>query len=195
MTAKNYLTKPFEIVQERNLFMIGTSILLMASIFAYLTHARFDGVIDMHIGSLVLWYQPLIDNIINTACLTLLMYLLSLLQTTKTRLIDLLNVALIARIPIYFILLTNLGGVNEETSNYLMTNITNPMAITKLPEINLIMLGISALVALGALVIFGILIYKGYKTATNSKQTSHLILLIPAVIIAEISSKLLVYLY
>ena len=195
MTLKNYITKPFETIQEKTLLWIGISTILISSLFAYLTHARFDGVIDMHVGSKVLWHQPLIDNIVNTLCLTLFLYLLSLLQPTKTRIIDLLNVSLIARIPIYFTLITNIGGVNQETSEYIIANIDNPAAISNLPMINLIVLGVGALLFFGALIFIGILIYKGYKTATNTKKNSHLILLIPAVLIAEIVSKLITYKY
>ncbi|MGL4582429.1 MAG: hypothetical protein ACRCVU_05555 [Flavobacterium sp.] len=193
--TKNYILKPFEIIQERNLFSIGTCILIIASIIAFMTNSRFDGVIDMHVTTSVQWYQPLLDNVINTVCLTLFLYLLSLLQPIKARIIDLVNVALISRIPIYTTLVTNIGGYNQETSDYLIANLSNPFALKELPVINLIMLALGGILALVALVLMGILLYKGYKNATNAKKVSHLLLLIPVVILAEIISKLIVYKY
>lgn len=193
--TKNYILKPFEIVQERNLFSIGTCILIIASIFAFMTSSRFDGVMDMHVTTSVQWYQPLLDNVINTICLTLFLYLLSLLQPTKARIIDLVNVALISRIPIYITLITNIGGYNQETGDYLMANLSDPFVIKELPVMNLIMLALAGILAIIALVLMGILLYKGYKNATNAKKTSHCLLLIAVVLLAEALSKFLVYLY
>ncbi len=189
------MLRPFEIIQEKQLFLIGLFLLLLASIFAFLTHTRFDGVLDMHLTNHIQWYQPFLDNGINTLCLTLFFYLLSLLQPTKARIIDLLNVALICRIPLYFTLLTNIGGINKETTEYIVNHLDNPLAIKELPLINLLVLGGGALLALGALVIMGFLIYNGYKNATNAKKASHLVLLLVAVLAAEGVSKLLVYCY
>lgn len=195
MSLKKYVIRPFETIQEKTLLVIGILFILISSPFAFLTNSRFDGVIDMHTGSNVLWYQPLIDNIVNTICLTVLLYLLSLLLPTKARIIDILNVALISRIPLYFTLFTNIGGINQETGEYLLANISDPTALANLPILNLIILGLGAILSLIALVLMGVLIYQGYKTATNSKKLSHNILLVPAVLIAEVISKYLTYQY
>lgn len=189
------MLRPFEVIQEKQLLLIGLLLLVLASIFAFLTHTRFDGVLDMHLTNQIEWYQPFLDNSINTLCLTLFLYLLSLLQPTKARIIDLLNVALICRIPLYFNLLTNIGGINLETTEFIVDNLSNPLAIKELPLINLFVLGIGTLLALGALVVMGFLIYSGYKNATNVKKASHLALLVVVVLLAEVSSKLLVYFY
>lgn len=195
MSLKKYFIRPFETIQEKTLLVIGILFILFSSLFAFITNSRFDGVIDMHTGSNVYWYQPLIDNIVNTLCLTVLLYLLSLLLPTKARIIDILNVALISRIPLYFTLVTNIGGINQETGEYLVANISDPTALANLPILNLIVLGLSGILSLIALVIMGISIYQGYKTATNSKKLSHSILLVPTVLVAEVISKYLTYQY
>lgn len=192
---KNAITKPFETLQETKLFSIGILLLLAGSFFAFLTNTRFDGVLDMHMTSYIKWYQPLLDNIVNTLCLTATLFLLSRFLPTKARFIDILNVALICRVPLYFSLFVNIGGIQKETSDFLLANLHNPMAITELPVINLLLFGLSALLALTAIVLMGFLLYRGYRNATNSKQASHHVLLIIAVLIAETISKFLVYLY
>lgn len=192
---KNTITKPFETIQEKKLFLIGSSTLLVASFLAFFMHARFDGVLDVHFTSNIKWHQPILDNIINTLCLSAFLFLLSRFLPTKARFIDILNVALICRIPLYFASLTNIGGINHETGEFLLANLSDPTALTTLPSINIIILGISAIVGLIAIVFMGFLLYRGYKNATNSKEISHHILLIVAVLLAEVLSKLLVYLY
>lgn len=192
---KNAITKPFETLQETKLLFIGSLLLVAGSLFAFLTNTRFDGVLDMHLTSQIQWYQPLIDNIINTLCLTVTLFILSRFLPTKARLIDIFNVALICRVPLYFSLFVNIGNIQQETTDFLVANLHNPTMITELPFINLFLFGLSALVGLTALVFMGFLLYRGYKNATNSKQASHHVLLIVAVLLAEVVSKLLVYLY
>ena len=192
---KNAISKPFETIQESKLFGIGVLILLVASIGAYFTNARFDGVLDVHFSPSIKWYQPLVDNGINTLCLAILLFLLSRFSPTKARFIDILNVALICRIPLYFVPLTNIGNINQETAEFLIDNVANPAALRELPLPHILILGLGALVAIFAVVVMGFLLYRGYKNATNSKQTSHLVLLIVVVILAELMTKSLVYLY
>lgn len=190
------LTQPFERLQERQLLLFGLSTLIIASILGYLTSTRFDGVLDVHISATpVQIEQPFLDNILNTVLLTAFLSLLARYINPKTRLIDILNIALISRIPLYVITIFGFGGFMQETSDHMMQNITNPAEMMNLPFINLILLGVSSIYSIAALVLFGILVYKGFKTATNLKTNLHKFLILVAVIIAEFTSKIFVYLY
>lgn len=190
------LTQPFERLQERQLLLFGLSTLIIASILGYLTSTRFDGVLDVHISATpVQIEQPFLDNILNTVLLTAFLSLLARYINPKTRLIDILNIALISRIPLYVITIFGFGGIMQETSDHMMQNITNPAEMMNLPFINLILLGVSSIYSIVALVLFGILVYKGFKTATNLKTNLHKFLILVAVIIAEFTSKIFVYLY
>lgn len=190
------LTQPFERLQERQLLLFGLSTLIIASILGYLTSTRFDGVLDVHISATpVQIEQPFLDNILNTVLLTAFLSLLARYINPKTRLIDILNIALISRIPLYVITIFGFGGIMQETSDHMMQNITNPAEMMNLPFINLILLGVSSIYSIVALVLFGILVYKGFKTATNLKTNLHKFLILVAVIVAEFTSKIFVYLY
>ncbi len=190
------LTQPFERLQERQLLLFGLSTLIIASILGYLTSTRFDGVLDVHISATpVQIEQPFLDNILNTVLLTAFLSLLARYINPKTRLIDILNIALISRIPLYVITIFGFGGFMQETSDHMMQNITNPAEMMNLPFINLILLGVSSIYSIAALVLFGILVYKGFKTATNLKTNLHKFLILVAVIVAEFTSKIFVYLY
>lgn len=192
---KKKFTQPFETLQEKQLLTIGTLFLLIFSFVAYYTNTRFDGVLDMHHTANVLIHQPLIDNIVNTLCLGLCLYGLAYFVNPKTRWIDILAIALICRIPFYFGALFNINDISLTTGNHVIENISDPSAMFDLPAINLIVFALQTIYALAALALFGILLYKGFKIATHAKKLSHTLLLIPIVILAEIISKALVYLY
>ena len=128
------LTQPFERLQERQLLLFGLSTLIIASILGYLTSTRFDGVLDVHISATpVQIEQPFLDNILNTVLLTAFLSLLARYINPKTRLIDILNIALISRIPLYVITIFGFGGIMQETSDHMMQNITNPAEMINLP--------------------------------------------------------------
>ncbi|SFJ17266.1 YIP1 family protein [Myroides guanonis] len=192
---KKKLKQPFETLQEKQLLTIGTLFLLIFSFIAYYTNTRFDGVIDMHHTANVLIHQPLLDNIVNTLCLGACLFGLAYFVNHKTRWIDILAIALICRIPIYFGAIFNINDISLTTGKHLIENLSTPTAMFDLPAINLIVLILESIYILAALVLFCILLYKGFKTATNARKLSHSLLLIPIVILAEIISKALVFLY
>ena len=192
---KKKLKQPFETLQEKQLLTIGTLFLLIFSFIAFYTNTRFDGVIDMHHTANVLIHQPLLDNIVNTLCLGACLFGLAYFVNPKTRWIDILAIALICRIPIYFGALFNINNISITTGKHLIENLSTPTAMFDLPAINLIVLTLLTIYSLLALVLFCILLYKGFKTATNARKLSHSLLLIPIVILAEIISKALVFLY
>lgn len=189
------ITSPFEKFQEKQLFIFGILTLCIFSLIAHFTNTRFDGVLDMHNVHNVLIHQPLFDNIINTIILTVCLYGLAHFVNPKTRWIDIINIALISRAPMYLEVIFNINDISLTTGEHLLKNVSNPSAIFDLPVINLITFFILMLYGVFALVLFGILLYNGFRIATNVKKTSHKLLLIPVVIIAEIISKFLVYLY
>lgn len=192
---KNILLKTFENFQEKQLFLYGTIILLIGSTIGYFGSIRFDGVLDLHYSLSVKWFQPLIDNIVNTICLSACLYFLALKVNTKTRVIDIINISLISRIPFYIASLFSLGKINRDTNEFLAKNILDPIKVLDLPGLNLILLMLFTIATLIAIIFMAILIYQGYKTATNVKSTLNKILLIVVVIIAEAISKILTYQY
>ena len=100
---KILLFKPFEKYSEKRLLLIGVFFTLLGSFFAYVFNIRFDGIIDIHIVPNTLSYQALLDNLINIFCLVLFLYISTKYINKKTRLIDILNTALVARTPFYLL--------------------------------------------------------------------------------------------
>ncbi|MCP1995666.1 hypothetical protein [Flavobacterium sp. HSC-61S13] len=192
-----WLTQLFEKVADKKLLSIGLVSLLIGSLIAINTNARFDGVLDMHLVKEVQPIQPFLDNIINTIILAVLLFALGKYVNSKTRFIDILNTAFICRIPFYLLPLFNINHAITTITDDLLPNIAEPDLLLQslATPTTLILIGSFALVSILALILFAYLVFKGFKTATNLKKTVHIILLVVTVLIAEVLSKFLVYLY
>ncbi len=192
-----WLTHIFEKVADKKLLSIGLVSLLIGSLIAINTNARFDGVLDMHLVTKVLPIQPFLDNIINTVLLAVVLFALGKFINSKTRFIDILNTAFICRIPFYLLPLFNINHAITAITDDLLPNIEEPDLLLQslAAPTTLLLIGSFALVSILALILFAYLLFKGFKTATNLKKTVHIILLVVTVLIAEVLSKFLVYLY
>ena len=195
MKLTTILSQPFEKLQERTLLSIGVLSLFIFSLIAYFGNGRFNGVLDFHLGSQVSLYQPFVDNIINTIILTIILYLYAKKVNEKSRFVDLLNIALISRIPIYLVGLFAMNSINQEATKVLLT-LPNPAEILQhLSTVQIIMIIVTAILTLSIYFFTGYYIYHGFKTATNAKKQRQFFLLIPLILLVEIITKVLTALY
>lgn len=185
------LYNPFEIFTERQLLVFGILFLLIGSFIGFQFNGRFDGVVDLHFVEYATFYQVLVDNCINTLLLTLFLFAFGLFINSKTRIIDLLNTALIARIPFYILPFFNGNNritlITEKLMELSTSN--NLEAINVLDTIIIVVFGILALVTL---IWFAVLLWNGFKVATNAKGTKTIVLFITVVLLAEIASKYII---
>ena len=186
---KKIIINPFEKFTEVQLFILGIALTVGGSLLGYLFCSRFDGVLDLHVTPIVTLAQPFIDNAINTVSLFLLLFILGLIINKKTRLIDVFNTVLIARSPFYLLTLGNIGGFMNDLETKINPN--NPLDI-HFSAIDILVLGVFSMFAVGFLVWFVALLYNGFKTATNLKATPHKIAFAFTIILAEVLSKALI---
>ncbi len=188
----NIFKNPFEIYSENKLIIFGSLITTLFSYVAFLLYFRMDGLMDIHFADQVLIHQPLLDNFINILTCSILLYALGLYLNKKTRFIDILATSIIARVPLYPLLLLNINNILKDASKSMIESSTPENIEHFSPEALTITL-IFALLALAALVWYMILLYKGFKTATNSKGNKPIALFIIMVLIIEITSKFLIH--
>jgi len=186
---KKIIINPFEKFTEVQLFTLGLILTIGGSLLGYLFNSRFDGVLDLHVTPIVTLAQPFIDNTINTVSLFLLLFILGFIINKKTRLIDVFNTVLIARSPFYLLTLGNIGGFMNSLETKI--NPENPLDV-HFSAVDILVLGVFSMFAVGFLVWFVALLYNGFKTATNLKDTPHKIAFAFAIILAEILSKALI---
>jgi hypothetical protein len=188
---KILLFKPFEKYSEKTLLLVGIFFTLLGSFFAYVFNIRFDGVIDVHIVPTSLPYQALLDNLVNIFCLVLFLYISSKYINKKTRLIDIVNVALVARAPYYLLPFFNINGVIQKATNNVI-QFANPELISQISSSNLCILIVFGIIAILFLVWYISLLFNGIKVASNAKGKTPIILFIISLLFAEVLSKFLI---
>lgn len=186
---KNILMNPFETQTEQKLLSVGISAALVASVLAYFLNARFDGLFDMHFTTQIEMFHPLIDNGINILLSALVLFGIGKYINKKTRFVDVLAVAAVARIPYYPLMFVNVKGFMKAATDVIMAN-SNPENIGNIPPTSLAIILCFALVAIAAIIWYIMLLYRGFKVATNAKGNSALGLFIVAVLIIEFITKL-----
>jgi hypothetical protein len=189
---KILLFKPFEKYSEKTLLLVGIFFTLLGSFFAYVFNIRFDGVIDVHIVPTSLPYQALLDNLVNIFCLVLFLYISSKYINKKTRLIDIVNAALVARAPFYLLPFFNINGVIQKATNNVI-QFANPELISQISSSNLCILIVFGIIAILFLVWYISLLFNGIKVASNAKGKTPIILFIISLLLAEVLSKFLIF--
>ncbi|MGE4347132.1 MAG: hypothetical protein AB7D46_06935 [Flavobacteriaceae bacterium] len=193
----NILLNPFERYSEKSLLVFGITFTLFGSAVAYLMKARFDGVFDMHLVENISFIDPFLDNILNIFTLVLLFVLFGKSINHKTRWIDILSVAIVARIPFYLLPLLNIGGVLEKSLEGLLNgmdfqDLNNPPAIEPSDLLIILLFSGVSILCLGW---FIVLFWNGFKTATNAKGIKNVIFFIILLILAEVISKILISIF
>ena len=185
------LYNPFELYSERQLLIFGLVMTLIGSFLGYLFNGRFDGIIDFHLIESVTFFEVVLDNFFNTILLTMLMFITGKFINSKTRFVDVLNTSLIARIPFYILPFFNFNNVMYDLSNRTYSIIVaGSFNAISTPDIILLML--FSFVAICTLIWFSVLIWNGFKVATNAKGIKNIIVFIFTILVAEVISKYII---
>lgn len=188
------LYNPFERYSENQLILTGIIGLLIGSALAYFFQARFDGVIDLHFSSngSVLW-EPFVDNIFVVSCGFIFLAIIGKVLYKKTRLIDIMATCLVARCPLYILPLLNINNITFESSEKLLVLIQDPHH--PIPIDALVITILFGLISILFLIWMIALLYNGFKVSTNGKGRNLIVGFVLSLIMAEVLSKIIFYLY
>jgi hypothetical protein len=185
------LYNPFELYSERQLLIFGLVMTLIGSFLGYSFNGRFDGIIDFHLLESVTFFEVVLDNFFNAVLLTMLLFINGKLINSKTRFVDVLNASLLARIPFYILPFFNFNNVMYDVSNRTYDiMVAGSFNAISTPDIILLML--FSFVAICTLIWFSLLLWNGFKVATNAKGIKNIILFIFTILVAEVVSKYLI---
>ena len=185
------LYNPFELYSERQLLIFGLVLTLIGSFLGYLFNGRFDGIIDFHLLESVIFLEVVLDNFFNAVLLTILLFINGKIINSKTRFVDVLNASLLARIPFYILPFFNFNNVMYDVSNRTYDiMVAGSFNAISTPDIILLML--FSFVAICTLIWFSVLLWNGFKVATNAKGIKNIILFIFTILVAEVVSKYLI---
>ena len=189
---KSIFLNPFVKHSEKTLLLVGGFSTLIGSLLAALFNVRFDGVIDAHVVSDLPFYQAFLDNLINIFCLVLFLLLAVKYINRKTRFVDILSTAMVARIPLYLLPLSNINGAIGKSSEEIV-QFADPQLIGQISMSAWIFIIVFAMLALLLLIWSVIILFNGFKVASNAKGTLPIILFIFSLVFAEILSKVFIH--
>ena len=188
---KALIFNPFEKISEKKLLLIGITSMLVGATLGYLFNARYDGVFDLHFEKNTSYFNALLDILISVSTTCILLLAVGKYTNSKTRLIDIFNACSMAKIPFYVLTLFNINNWIYYSSEKLVESLQhNLMKMPSLSEFVPVLL-FSLLTILG-LVLSALLLFNGYKVATNAKGTKSIGLFVVALFLAEIFSKIII---
>lgn len=190
---KTIIFNPFERYSENKLLLFGLLATFLGSYLGYVFEARFDGVLDLHFPGIPTDFKPVIDNFINIVSLFLVLFFLGKYINPKTRVIDILTPVLISRFPFYLLTFTNYQNFSADLGEKILASIDtkNLQDGVNIAPIDMVVMILIAGVTMLFLVWFVILLFNGFKIATNSRGIKNNLLFAGAIILAEIISKII----
>jgi hypothetical protein len=191
---RTLLFDPFQRYSEKKILLFGIPITFFGSFLGWYFNARFDGVIDLHFVKSIFPFQPFFDNLIALFCLNLVLIGLGKYFNPKTRIVDVVAATTIARTPIYLLTIFNVNNSIFNISQRLLLA-TQAQKIEVIAIADLVIILFFATVSMAAIAWFFIILWNGFKTATNAKGIQKIVVFVIAVIIAEIINKVLIYLF
>lgn len=182
---------PFSKYSEKALLISGILFLVVGSFIGYYFGVTYDGIFDVHISTVTL-IESLTENVINVVILSLLLFIAGIIINSKTRIIDVLNVALISRFPIYLAgLLANNQRISEISEQLIDSVHQETPASVSSSDMMILMLFSAVLILFLAHQLM--LMVFGFKTAVNARKWQHWLLFAFALIAAEMISKAIIH--
>lgn len=182
---------PFSKFSEKALLISGILFLVVGSFIGYYFGVTYDGIFDVHISTVTL-IESLTENVINVVILSLLLFIAGIIINSKTRIIDVLNVALISRFPIYLAgLFANNQRISEISEQLIDSVHQETPASVSSSDMMILMLFSAVLILLLAYQLM--LMVFGFKTAVNARKWQHWLFFAFALIAAEVISKAIIH--
>ena len=194
-----WLFNPFHYVAGGQALAIGAGILAVSALVAIPARVHFDGVLDFHAGLVTPWWVYVAEGPISWLCAALFLLIAGkLLSKSRVRTVDVLGTQAMARFPYLLFALWYLPPVirdaNTRVAETLLKSVSNPGAnpFAGLPAADLVIFSITAVLAIVMLVWLVALMYRAYTVSCNLKGLRAVAGFIPALILAEILSKVLI---
>jgi len=179
------LWNPFIRLAGWQAFGVGIIIVLISAVLASCGNLAFDGAIDAHFGDNITIAQSLLVTGISLLSVVLSMYVIGLIISKNFRFVDILGTMTLARAPFLILAVLSLFATSPDVEQVLQ----NPMIVLDYPSF--LVLGI---ISVPIIVWYIALMYNGLKVSTGTKGTKLTIGFIGGILVAEVISKLLIYL-
>jgi len=160
---------PFSIFTEKQLVTGGLLITVIGSIIGFLCNGSYNGTLDMHIIDNSKLLTVSLENLINISTVTILFLGLGKYFNSKTRVVDILNMAFWYRLPIYLVAFLTYLLLPTDFNHRVANNIHTPEKLFSNP-IEIILSALLGICILLNITYAIVLLVNGFKTATNTKK-------------------------
>lgn len=164
-----FIFNPFLKFSERQLITVGSLAFISLNIVCFLFGFKMDSLLHFNSGKQNSFWEILLQNSGVIALFTLFLWGLGLVFNKKTRLIDIFNMILFTLIPTTLTLLLMGIPYFNQTAEKIANASNHPDAVSKM-TLELAIISLFTLFLLPLLVYTIVLLYNGFKTATNIKK-------------------------
>ncbi len=189
---KKILFNPFEKYSETVLLIFGIATNIIGLLITFYYNVKFIGFLKVDYSNSITPITVLSQSLIIISVFTILLFFIGKIINTKTRFIDVFITVLVARIPFYCTIFFNSNGMIFQHIN----KIKILLQTGKIQE-NLIfdapLIVVFYIVSLLVLIWSITLLFKGFKTATNAKESKHTLYFIIGIVIAELITRTIIY--
>ena len=185
------ILNPFEKYSEKQLLIASVLITILGSLIGSYCQVIYDGFLDVHSYENT-FSHVVLENVINGMMMTIFLFALGKIINNKTRFIDALNTAFIARVPIYLVALLTNFSVFDRVEKEIERNTGNLEILTFQP-VDLALITILSFLMLLLLAYTIILLVNGFKIASYPKKWFHYLLLGIVILVVESLTKYLIY--
>jgi len=189
-----WLFNPFYYIAGFAALFVGLSAIAAAGYLGFLGNSHLDGVLDLHTGTAAPLWVFLSEGLINWLSLSLCLLVAGLIVSKSSfRWIDVLGTQAFARFPMIVSIAALLPKANRRVLEALMEMIKNPGGKLSLSPSDAAIFAFAMIIVLVMLVWMVALMYRAYVVACNLKGAKAVISFIIALVIAEIISKVGIY--
>ena len=192
MKVSLWLFNPFHIVAGLPALTIGLLLLVASGFLASLSNSHFDGVLDFHTGAVRPVWFPVVECLINWVVMSVLLLVSGMLVSkSHIRPVDVFGTQALARAPSLVTACAALLPGFQEGCQFLLLKTTGQVP----PEISASDWAVFSFVTVTAVLMvvwMVFLMYRGFTVACNVWMGKAIAVFIPALIVGEVVSKVLI---
>jgi len=172
MKIKHLFLNPFADFSERTLFLVGIIGFLLSSYLVYLSGRQFNGFMHFYKPEVTVSFIAVLKvHAYMVLAPLILLYIAGGIANNKTRIIDVLNVILIAPFPLYLVLfLSRLINQDKFTSEIDQALKNGDHTLSSIDKGQMVLFGLFGIFVLFLLFYQFYLLVKGMNIAVNNKK-------------------------
>ncbi len=189
-----WLFNPFMYIAGWLALFAGLSVIILTALLGSIGKVHFDGVLDTHIGTdAPLWFF-IAEGFIDWLCMAMaLLFAGLILRGVSFRIIDVFGTQALARWPMLVSAAAGILPANRRVTEELMKMVQNPNQFLALPPLDTAVFVAAMIIIIVMSVWMVALMYRGYTVSCNLKGAKAIASFIVCLIIAEIISKIPIF--